>query len=152
MKTSRLTSTSLALIACSSLVLGLGPLRAEDKKKDPPAKPAAVVAKPAAPVAPARPAPAPKVAAAPTKPLVQKTAQPQATKQLKTLHADTQSRGAAAAGGTAFDGRKPAPPAVKANPSTVQKTPAQISAEQNAIPRAQPYKMKKSEPPPAPKL
>jgi hypothetical protein len=149
MKSPRPTSTSLALIACSSLVLGLGALRAEDKKKDPPAKPAAAVAKPAAPVA-ARPAPAPKVAAAPTKPLVQKTAQPKATNQLKSLHADTQSRGAAAAGGTTFDGRKAAPPAVKANPSTVHKTPAQISAEQNAIPRAQPYKMKKSAEPPSP--
>ena len=138
MKSTIQASLVLALTACAGLAVGT--VRAEDKKNDPPPKAAtAAPAKPAA--APVRPAAAPVVRPA--------VVQQKASTQLKTLHADTQSRGAYAAGGTAFDGRKAPPPAVKANPNTYQKSAAQIAKEQNAIPRAQ-YKVKKTAEPPSP--
>jgi hypothetical protein len=140
MKSPLHVSFPLALIACASLGLGLGSLRAEDKKT-----PAAAPAKPAA--APAKPAAAPRVAAAPVRPAV---VQRPAVTQLKTINSNTKSLGASTAGGIGFDGRRAPAGEVKANPTTNRKTAAQIAKEQNAIPAAQPRKLKPLSPPPAP--
>ncbi len=147
MKSPHHPSLGLTLVACASLGLGLVALRAEDAKKDAPAaKPAA---KPAA--AAAKPAPAaPRAAAAPVKPLVQKPAQPQAAKQLKSIDSNTKSLGAKKAGDIGFDGRKAPPAAVKASTPAVRKTPEQISKEQSRIPAAQPKKLEPLKAPPAP--
>jgi hypothetical protein len=139
MKSPLLPPLGLTLVACASLGLGLGALRADDTKKNAPA------------AAPAKPAAAPRAAAAPVKPLVQRPAQPQqAAKQLRTIDSNTKSLGAKRAGDIGFDGRKAPAGAVKANTPAIRKTPEQISKEQSVIPNAQPKKLKKLAPPPSP--